>query len=50
MEKDLQELIAKWLRQGNDIDLIRAVLMDQIDVINLAEPLIKAKEEASLAP
>lgn len=50
MEQEIRELVQKFIRQGETLEAIKIALTDQVVIIELAEPLIKAKEEANLAP
>lgn len=50
MEQLIRELVQKLIRQGHSIQAIKAALSDQIDIIELAEPLLQAQEEMHKAP
>ena len=50
MEKDLSELVQKFLRQGHSVNAILQALAKQLDALEIAEPLIQAKEESHKAP
>lgn len=50
MEKDLSDLVQKFLRQGHSVNAILQALAKQLDALEIAEPLIQAKEESHQAP
>jgi hypothetical protein len=50
MEQEIRELVQKFIRQGQTLDAIKVALTDQVIIIELAEPLIQAKEEMHKAP